>query len=507
MKFTPKKALSEDEVRKGLRLVIVDGLMAEIMITLSGGAFLVAMALLIGASNFQIGVLAALPTFTNVFQLASIWLVQRYNNRRVVTVICSILARVPLLVIAALLFSFSVETSVNALILVLFFHYLFGSIAGPGWNAWIKDLVPQQMLGNYFARRTRYNQMLNVVLSITLALSVDYVKKHYPDHELMAYAFMFGLAGVAGIYGAIMLARVQEPESFVTRENLFKLFTRPLKDGNFRRLLTFNAAWVFSFNLAAPFFTVFLLTSLGLPLSYVIGLNIISQLASIVTIRTWGAFADKYSNKNIIAIGGPMFILCLIAWCFVGIYPYYVNLVLLFFIYVFTGISTAGINLSIMNIGLKLAPAGDAIVYLSARTMITAVFSSLAPILGGKLADFFADRSLVIDAEWTGPASGKVVHLLSLHEWNFLFLIGAVLGLISLEFLVRVNEVGEVDKELVRKILRKSIRSNMRDYFVIGTLMSWHGQFWELIRRKADVFGIFQKRNDGVTIQKSPDEQ
>ncbi len=30
-----------------------------------------------------------------------------------------------------------------------------------------------------------------------------------------------------------------------------------------------------------------------------------------------GLFADRYSNKTIIAIGAPIYILCLIAWCFV----------------------------------------------------------------------------------------------------------------------------------------------------------------------------------------------
>ncbi len=180
---------------------------------------------------------------------------------------------------------------------------------------------------------------------------------------------------------------------------------------------------------------------------------------------------------------------------FVGIYPYYINLVLLVFIFIFTGISTAGINLSIMNIGLKLSPAGDAIVYLSVRNMITALFSSIAPIIGGTRADFFASRSLTLDAEWVGPNVDKVVHLVSLHEWNFLFLIGAALGLLALELLVHVNEVGEVDKELVKRIMKKSIRGSMKDYFVIGTLIGWHGQLWELVRRKAAALGLnFSRR-------------
>lgn len=52
MDLKPKKELTDEDVRIGLKLVIGDGLAAEAMTTFTGGAFLVAMALLMGASNF-----------------------------------------------------------------------------------------------------------------------------------------------------------------------------------------------------------------------------------------------------------------------------------------------------------------------------------------------------------------------------------------------------------------------------------------------------------------------
>ena len=97
MNWKPTRNLTEKDLQSGMKLVIGDGLASEAMTTLTGGTFLVAMAVLLGASNFQIGVLAALPTFTNIFQLISIWLVRRFNNRRAVSVVCSICARTPLI--------------------------------------------------------------------------------------------------------------------------------------------------------------------------------------------------------------------------------------------------------------------------------------------------------------------------------------------------------------------------------------------------------------------------
>ena len=483
MDLRPKETLNEQEVQTGLKLVLAEGLATEAMTTLTGGAFLVAMALLLGASNFQIGLLASLPTLTNVFQLLSIWLVKRYNNRRAITIICALLARIPLVITGVLCFFSS--GSIHLLIFFLFFYYLFASLAGLSWNAWMKDLVPEKQLGTYFSRRSGNMQILNVSLSLCFAFLIDYIKDNHPQYEFDTYAIMFMVAGVIGITGAIILSKTPEPQSHMPKESILQLFKRPFADPNFRKLLVFNSAWVFALNIAIPFFTVYLLKNLHLSMTYVIGLTVISQLSSIFTIRMWGSFSDRYSNKTILAITAPLYILCIIGWCFVGIYSqFWANIILLVLIYLGTGIATAGINLSLTNIGLKLAPREHSIVYLSVKNIVTAVFSSVAPLIGGLLADYFANRSLVVNSQWKGPTVDRVFHLVSLHDMNFLFLIGAVLAFISLELLLRVKEVGEVEKDVVVRIMRSSIKNNLKEYFLIGSLISWHDQLWGLFKKK-----------------------
>lgn len=483
MNLRPKSTLTEQEVQTGLRMVLTEGLTTEAMTTLTTGAFLVAMALLMGASNFQIGILAALPTFTNVFQLVSIWLVKRYNNRRAISVVCALLARIPLVIVGILCF-FSAG-SIHLLIVFLFIYYFFASMAGLSWNAWMKDLVPGNQLGSYFSRRSGNMQILNVSLSLCLAFLIDYIKDHHPQFEFATYTIMFMVAGLVGIAGALILSKTPEPQAYMPKESIWQLFKRPFADPNFRRLLVFNSAWVFALNIAIPFFTVFLLKNLQLSMTYVIGLTVISQLSSILTIRMWGNFSDRYSNKTILAITSPLYILCIVGWCFVGIYSrFWANITLLGFIYLGMGIATAGINLSLTNIGLKLAPREHSIIYLSAKNIVTAIFSSVAPLVGGLLADYFANRSLVVNTQWKGPTVDRVFHLVSLHDMNFLFLIGAALAFISLELLLRVKEVGEVEKDIVVRIMRSSIKNNLKGHFLIGSVISWHDQLWGLFKKK-----------------------
>ncbi len=482
MALTPKDTLTEKEVEKGLKMVIWDGLAGEVTLALTGSTFIVAMALLLGATNIQIGLLGSLPTLTNLAQLISIWLVKKFNNRRAIAVYCTYLARIPLVLTGCLILSLQ-HASIRLLLFFLFFYYFFTSIAGPSWNSWMKDLVPEKILGTYFSRRTRYTQTLNVILSLGLALLLDHVRTAWPQYELRAYALFLLVAGIVGLIGGYLLSKAPEPRSQLSDADILSLFKLPLRDRNFRKLLLFNSAWVFALNVAAPFFTVFMLRGLGLPITYLIVLAVISQVVSIITLRAWGTFSDRYSNKTILGLSTPIYIATIIAWCFVGIYRNeYMNLLLLLGIYVFSGIATAGTNLSLTNIGLKLAPKEDAIVYLSVKNIITAVFSSLAPLLGGILADYFMKVRLTVSVQWNSPGLDKVFQLLALHEWNFLFVISALLALLSLEFLIHINEVGEVDKELVKRIMRTRVKMNLKEYFLIGDIITWHDQLVALLR-------------------------
>ena len=483
MNWTPKPALSESEVERGMKVMIVDGLASETMTTLTGGTFLVAMALLAGANNFEIGLLAGLSTATNLLQLTSIWLCRKIQSKKLLCVILSVSARIPLLIIGLLALTLE-HFSFTMMISMLFFHYAFGSVSGPIWNAWVKELVPVATLGTYFSRRSSYMQMLNVMLGLTAAFLIDHVKEHYAYFEQKTYGCMFIVAGLVGIAGAISLGRSPEPATVVSTENIFTLLRKPLKDMNFRRLLAFNSIWVFAVNIATPFFTVFMMKSLGLSLSFILVLVTTSQVFSILTIRVWGKYADRFSNKNIIALGGPLYMLCLVAWCFVGLNPSEaVNYSLLFIIHACMGMANAGINLSLTNISLKLSPSSEAVIYLSARNIVTSVFSAVAPIVGGLLVDFFSDRSLNVRVQWTGPTAEKNIYLINLHEWNFIFMIGALIALVSLEVLIRIKEKGEVEKGQMVRILRGNIKNTFKDYFIISQILSLRESIIEKIRK------------------------
>jgi MFS family permease len=143
---------------------------------------------------------------------------------------------------------------------------------------------------------------------------------------------------------------------------------------------------------------------------------------------------------------------------------------------VLTGISSSGVNLAITNIGIKLSPKDEAIVYLSARNMIVAFVSALGPLAGGLLADYFSKRSLVWNVQWNGVNGNHVIYLFQLHDFGFLFVIGGLLAIAALKTIQPVKEEGEIDKSTavgeLRIVFRKKLKSSLTKESVLSFLSS-----------------------------------
>ncbi|HBI87170.1 MAG TPA: MFS transporter, partial [Sphingobacterium sp.] len=239
MDLRPVHHLETQDIDKSLRMVIIDGVCSEVVVCLSSGVILVGAGLLMGASNFQLGLLAAFPTLCNLAQLLTILVMQIYPNRKVITVFAVFLAKMPLVLVGLLMWR-EVDFSFTTLLSFMFIHYLLSAIGGAGWNSWIKDLVPEERLGTYFSKRTGIMQLTNITVSIIVAALVDYYTNHAVMQLPKLYGIYFLIAGAIGAVGAFFLVQAKEPKQQMSGGHLGSLLLQPLKNKNFKNLLIFN---------------------------------------------------------------------------------------------------------------------------------------------------------------------------------------------------------------------------------------------------------------------------
>ena len=461
----PKDTLTEEDIQSGLRYLIKDGVASQSMGILTGGAFLVAFAIKLGASNFVIGLLAAVGPLAQLLQLPSIFIVEKIRNRRLITVISAAISRLCWLIIAVSPFLFPPKIAIAVLLFLLAGVSAFGAIAGCSWNSWVRDLVPENIMGSYFSKRMRIAVGVGIVLSLLAAVYLDYWKKLLPTRETMGYSILFLVGFLAGMVGLFFLAKTPEPKMPKTEERpkILKLLAQPFKDENFRKLIAFMCSWNFAVNLAGPFFMVYMLKRLGLSMSFIIGLSVVSQAMNFLFLKIWGKYTDRFSNKSVLAISGPLFIFSILAWTFTTMpEKYFLTIPLLVAIHIVMGLASAGVSLASGNISLKLAPKGEATTYLATNTIVNSVAAGVAPILGGKFADFFAGRELAWTLKYTSPGGEFSLPTLNLQQWDFFFAFAFIIGLYALHRLAMIKEAGEVEEKIVAQELFTEVRTQVR---------------------------------------------
>lgn len=334
------------------------------------------------------------------------------------------------------------------------------------------DLVPQQHLGDFFSKRMILATVLAIPLGLISGFIIDYWNLISPDSILLAFSILFFFGCLAGLTGVYFISHIAEPKMNAPSQDLrfHRRLVTPFADGNFKRLIYFLAVWNFAVNLAAPFFTVYMLVRLYLPILLVSILVGLSQVTSLVFLRIWGRLTDRMSNKSVLGVSGILLLFCILGWTFTTLPTVHtLSLVLLIFIHILIGISTSGVTLAAGNITIKLSPKGQGTIYLAATSIINALVAGIAPILGGILADLFIYTELNLTFSLISPIVGIIVPIISIRYYDFLFIIAFLIGIYSIHRLAYVREIGEVKRrELLQALVSEVRYSTKRLSFLRG---------------------------------------
>jgi len=496
MFLAPKTAVTDRELTYGLRWLMADAGFATAVGALNSGVVLVAYALWLGAPNTVIGLLAALPFWTQFLQAPAVSLVERLRARRLISVVALFTARLALPLMALLPVIPDKRLGLALLVAGETVHCSLNAVGACSWNSWIRDLVPEQRLGVFFARRSIWATLIGVAGNLIAGFALQSQHATQGHGDGLVFTALYGAGFLASLASTFSLTRVPEPqmEQAQPRQTLVSLLSAPLKDPNFRRLIRFLASWQFAVNLATPFFTVFFIQQLGLGMAYVVGFSIVSQAANILVLRAWGRLSDRFSNKTVLAWAAPGFLVCIAAMAWAsGIQDRADLIAYLGILHFGMGVASAGVGLACGNIALKLAPRGAATAYVAANALITSAAAGAAPVLGGAFADFFAQRALTFEVLWKNPHGVREFTPVQITHWDFYFVMAAALGLYAVHRLAFVEEAGaRHPQEMMQEVLagaRRGVRNlspiaglRLAAAFPGGQLLEAHARLRQLRR-------------------------
>lgn len=438
--------------------MVREGLFSRAMESVTGGVLLAGFALALGATDFEIGLIAAIPFLAQLVNLPAVLLLARTTDHRRFTVRAALAARLLFFPMALLPLVSLPLRPVHALIPLLVAYAVFASLAGAAWQVWVRDLVPREQLGRYFGRRMALLSVVGLVATLAAGQLVAFWGRAFPERSAAVFAPLFALGGLFGLASVLLLARAPVVPATLERVEVGALLRRPLEDKNFRRVVVFLSAWGFAANFSLPFLSVVLLRTLGYSVSLVVVFAALSTAANILALRLWAPVTDRFGNKPVLALGSSLFLVAMLAWAFVRKEPGALVLAAAALVHVVLGIATAAIDLASNGLVMKLARDEEAAAYLSTASVAKSLATGVAPLLAGLVATFFAPRAFSVRFAWTTPGGETVVTALRFAHYDFLFLVSAILGLYALHRLLGFVEQGEAPPVAVARALRRDVQ-------------------------------------------------
>ena len=334
------EAQIEEQKKKSLKYSIGDGITTSVMDG-SGSSYISPFAIALGASNTQIGFLSSIPgLFSPLSQLITVRLLPRIKSRKKVVLTVVLLQALTWLPIMLLPFIMK-SNQVNLLIILFTLLAAFGSFGGPVWASWMGDLIKSEERGKYFGNRNSIAGLTAIVFSFISAYLLDVLSAKL----FIAFTIMFSTAMLGRLLALYFLNKQYEPEFSFNPEYYFSFtqFLKKMPYTNFGKFSIYFALIVFTTNIAAPFFAVYMLKNLHFTyLEYMI-VTITATLASLIGMRFWGKISDLYGNIKTLYILGFFVSLVPLWWVFNQ------NILFLICIQLVSGFAWGGFNLSASN--------------------------------------------------------------------------------------------------------------------------------------------------------------
>jgi MFS family permease len=385
----------------GLRWLFVDALFSQAAASFHD-EFLPLFALALGATADRIGILIGVA---NLFGMAAYLpgaaVAGKLRTRKPFILATSGgIARLAILALAFVpLVARRPETALALVLVLRSVTVCMGSAATPAITTLLADLVPASARGRTFAGRNAAMGLVALAAGPIAGFVATALNARAGDGR-SGYQVLFAAAFGLGALATLSFSRIPEPpvrRGPGRRGDLRRVPRLLARNPAFAWLAAGALVWSFSYSLANPFYSVYLIEGLGGTAANV-GANAgIYAATALVGQFLFGALVDRRGNRRLFVITGLLVPLLPALWIFVR-RPEQV-----LWINAVSGLLWSGYNLAAYNLLLETAPAEDREAGVAFHSTVVAAGAVFGPLFGG-----FLVRSLGYVAVFLLSGAGRL---------------------------------------------------------------------------------------------------
>ena len=445
-------------LRRALSLVTLSWVFGSVWATAIGGAPFSLFARDLHSSEFQIGILAALPFLASLVSMPASLITERTGARKKIFLLSLYTQR--LLWIPIALIPLYMRTRGNSSAVLVFMTLILlmhgaGAVGGPGWLSWMADIVPERVRGKYFSRRRQWG----ILSAIPAAIGAGWILDHLvpagdPLGTLRVCTILFLCSAVFGVIDIHLFQYVPDvPMEPRRRASALKLLAGPLRDRQFLLFGGFVATLTFAVSFMGQFVTFYLIDRVGVTAAGIqLMLLVAPMVAQLLVLPVWGHAADRMGKKPVMAIAALGLVPVGFAWCFVSPTMAWLG-------YALSAAGAAlwtGVEVANLNFVLEFSGSADGENGGSSYVAMNSVIINIAGCLGGLSAGVIA----TLLKDWHMHVGLPGLSEISFYE--VLFALSGVMRLVAaVAFLPRLREPDARSTGETLRLISANIYNNL----------------------------------------------
>jgi len=368
----------KDKIRNSLKFSFLDGAFYALMFGF-GDTYFNPYAIFLKATNFEMGLLTALPGFfASLFQLKSPELTERTGRKSFMmfTVFVQAALYVPIIIIPFVTGSNTISYSMSL----------------PAWSSIITQYLPRAKRGQYFSWRQKVCGFITIVATFGAGL-ILYL---FPKSSVLGFTIIMSVAMAARFVSWHFVGKMHEPRLAQKPEAYFSFwdFISRSKQSNFAKFVFFVGAINFAISMSGPFFAVYMLRELKFDYITYVVLSVLPTIALLLSIPAWGRHTDKAGCVQVIRFTTILLPVIPVLWLFSS------SRVYLGFAQAFSGFAWGGFNLAVSNFLFDAVTEEKRVRCVAYFNLIIGLGTFAGAILGGlivsKLPPIFGSSLLTI---------------------------------------------------------------------------------------------------------------
>ncbi len=388
--MTTPSALSARQVRRNLILGVLNGTLMRVLDTLASPALVLTWFVTqLGGSAFAVGLL--IPIANGGWFLPQLFMSRMVQPMRfklpLYRAVSAVRVAIWALMVGIVFLIGNRNPGLTLMcFLLLYTLFCFGAgISGLPWLDVVAKAIPLRQRGSFFGWRDFSGGILAIGASVLVRLALDERRgAHFP----LNFGLLFIAAGLAGAAGYYVFGRITEPEEEtdtlsppVESSHWRAAWRVPLRDSGFRVFLSTRVTLAAA-TVALPFYALYAKERLGAPGEMAGVYSAALTLALVVSTLLWGRLSDRRGNRVVLQVVSVGQLLLPLLPLLLGRHLSYLSFTAVFAL---VGIVQSGSDISLLGMGLELAPPAQRSLYLGMLNTTLGVVSFVL-ILGGWIA-------------------------------------------------------------------------------------------------------------------------